>query len=647
MCGIAGFIGNKLPDLKSVCTRMVSTLHHRGPDFSDVWLDSKSGVALGHSRLSILDLSMAGHQPMKSKCGQFVITFNGEIYNHLEIRKDINISNYGESWNGHSDTETLLMAISIWGIKKTIQRCVGMFAFALWDIKEKRLYLARDRMGEKPLYYGMQGKAFLFSSELKALKAHPEFQGTINRDTLCLLLRHNTVSNPYSIYQGISKLQPGYILTFNPENKDIRVDSYWSMKNVVESALKNPFKGTEQQALLELEGVLSSSISNQMISDLPLGAFLSGGIDSSTIVSLMQLQSTNKIKTFSIGFNVKGYDEAIHAKDVAKYLDTDHTELYVSSTEALDAIPLLAEMYDEPFSDSSQIPTYLVSKLAKQKVAVSLSGDGGDELFGGYNRHVWLNSIWKKSRHIPLFFRSLIHYAITSLSPIYWNHFFQVCSSVFPARYRVSQPGDKMYKLAKVIAAESPEAMYRNMVSHWSNPESIVLGASEPETLLTDSSVLPDLSDIENRMMFLDTITYLTDDILTKVDRASMSVSLETRVPMLDHRVIEFAWSIPLSMKIKNGQGKWLLRQLLYKYVPKKLIDRPKMGFGVPIDNWLRGPLREWAENLLEPSKLQQEGFFNVSAVRKKWDEHISKKRDWQYQLWDILMFQAWLDNNK
>jgi asparagine synthase (glutamine-hydrolysing) len=647
MCGIAGFINTKQIGFKSICSKMVNTLHHRGPDYSSVWVNEDSGVALGHSRLSILDLSSAGHQPMKSSCGRYIITFNGEIYNHLQLRKDVILSGYPYLWTGHSDTETLLSAISIWGIKKALQKSVGMFALALWDIKEKKIILARDRIGEKPIYYGWQGNAFLFGSELKALKVHPEFQNIINRDSLCLLLRHNTISSPYSIYQGISKLSPGSILTLKLGKRDVEVEDYWSMKEIVESALKNPFKGTEQEALTDLESILSKSVSDQMISDVPLGAFLSGGIDSSTIVSLMQSQSSKKIKTFSIGFNEKGYDEARYAKEVANHLNTEHTELYISSSEALDVIPQLPLMFDEPFSDSSQIPTYLVSKLAKKSVDVSLSGDGGDELFGGYNRHFWVKSIWNKTKDLPLFVRRLIIYAITSLSPTTWNQFFQMSSAVFPSKYRVTQAGDKMYKLANVIAAENPNAMYQNLVSHWSNPDSIVLNSREPNTILSNASIMPNLFDVEQRMMFLDTVTYLSDDILTKVDRASMFVSLETRVPMLDHRVVELAWRLPLSMKIKNGQGKWILRQLLQKHVPKKLTDRPKMGFGVPIDSWLRGPLRDWAELLLDPSRLSQEGFFNSKAVREKWDEHISGKRDWQHHLWDVLMFQAWLEKNK
>jgi asparagine synthase (glutamine-hydrolysing) len=646
VCGIAGFINTKQIDSEVICKRMISTLNHRGPDYSSVWVNNDYGVALGHARLSIIDLSAAGHQPMTSRCGRYVITFNGEIYNHLQLRKDVGLAGYSNSWRGHSDTETLLAAISLWGVKKALQKSVGMFAFALLDVKEKTLSLARDRMGEKPVFYGWQGNSFLFGSELKALKAHPEFQDDINRNSLCLLLRHNTISSPHSIYNGISKLPPGSILRLSLCDKKVEVEQYWDIKRVVQAALDNPFEGTEKQAILELESILSTSVVDQMMSDVPLGAFLSGGIDSSTIVALMQSQSSSKIKTFTIGFNEEGYDEAKHAKDVANYLGTEHTELYVTASEALNVIPQLPMMFDEPFSDSSQIPTYLVSKLAKQSVDVSLSGDGGDELFGGYNRHVWVKSIWNKTRHLPLFSRRLIVYAITSLSPTAWNDFFKMCSAVFPSRYRVSQPGDKMYKLANVIAAKNPDAMYRNLVSHWNSPESIVLGSKEPKTLLSDSSVVPNLFDVEQRMMFLDTITYLSDDILTKVDRAAMSVSLETRVPMLDHRVVEFAWRLPLSMKIKDGQGKWILRQLLHKHVPKELVERPKMGFGVPIDSWLRGPLRGWAEDLLEPSRLRQEGFFDTQAVRTKWDDHIKGKRDWQHHLWDILMFQAWLEKN-
>jgi len=626
---------------------MVSKLNHRGPNSKGVWVDSHSGIALGHARLAILDLSVAGHQPMASACQRFVLVFNGEIYNHLVIRKNLAREGYAFSWRGHSDTETLVAAISVWGIKKTLQESSGMFALALWDRQEMSLTLARDRMGEKPVYYGWQGNSFVFGSELDAIKAHPQFENTIDRDSLCLLLRHNTISSPHSIYKGISKLSPGTILTLNSKNNAINLDTYWTMQSVVSVGIENPFNGSHHDAVSGLESLLSSAVFDQMQSDVPLGAFLSGGIDSSTIVSLMQSQSSKKINTFSIGFSEKEYDEAQQAKAIAKHLGTEHTELYVTHSDALSVIPQLPKMFDEPFADSSQIPTYLVSQLAKQHVDVALTGDGGDELFGGYNRHVWVKSIWSKTGHLPLFVRRLILFAITSLSPASWNRFFEMCSAVFPQRYRVSQPGDKMYKLANVILAETPVEMYRNLVSHWDKPDSIVLGSNEPNSKLSDSSVLPNLFDIEQRMMFLDTITYMPDDILTKVDRAAMAVSLETRVPMLDHRVVEFAWSLPLNFKIKNGQGKWILRELLSKYVPQELVDRPKMGFGVPLHNWLRGPLLDWSQNLLDPIKLRNQGYFNAEAVLQKWNEHLSGKRDWQHHLWDILMFQAWLDENQ
>lgn len=647
MCGITGFFSKHTAFSESVCQHMVSKLNHRGPDSKGVWFDSQSGIALGHSRLAILDLSVAGHQPMESACKRFVLVFNGEIYNHLVIRKKLIREGYAFSWRGHSDTETLVAGISFWGIKKTLQESSGMFAVALWDRQEMSLTLARDRMGEKPVYYGWQGNSFVFGSELDAIKAHPQFENTIDRDSLCLLLRHNTISSPHSIYKGISKLDPGTILTLSSKSKAINLDTYWSMRSVASAGIENPFNGSHHDAVLGLESLLSSAVFDQMQSDVPLGAFLSGGIDSSTIVSLMQSQSSKKINTFSIGFSEKEYDEAQQAKAIAKHLGTAHTELYVSHTDALSVIPQLPKMFDEPFADSSQIPTYLVSQLAKKHVDVALTGDGGDELFGGYNRHVWVKSIWSKTGHLPLFVRKLIFFAITSLPPYSWDQFFEMCSAVLPKRYRVSQPGDKMYKLANVILAETPAGMYRNLVSHWNNPSSIVLGSNEPDSKLSDSSVLPNLFDIEQRMMFLDTIAYMPDDILTKVDRAAMAVSLETRVPMLDHRVVEFAWSLPLKLKIKNGQGKWILRELLNTYVPQELVDRPKMGFGVPLHNWLRGPLLDWSQNLLDPIKLRNQGYFNAEAVLQKWNEHLSGKSDWQHHLWDILMFQAWLDENQ
>ena len=647
MCGFTGFVDTNQIDSEEICRRMIGSLNHRGPDHSATWINKELGVALGHARLSIIDLSPAGNQPMQSNCGRFVTIFNGEIYNHLALRKQLITDGFKGSWRGHSDTETILEAFSRWGIKKSFEKSVGMFGLAVLDLRKRKLYLARDRMGEKPVYYGWQDGVFLFGSELKALKLHPKFKNSIDRNSLSLLMRYNTIPSPYSIYEGIFKLSPGNILALDLESRSFEIESYWSLQDTIRSSLSNPFHGNEQEALLELESVLKNSINEQMISDVPLGAFLSGGVDSSTIVSLMQSQSIDKIKTFSIGFNEEGFDEALNARGVAKYLNTEHTELYVTPSQAREVIPMLPEIFDEPFSDSSQIPTYLVSKLAKEKVDVCLSGDGGDELFGGYNRHFWVRSIWDKVRFLPTFSRYLLFYAITSLSPYKWDKLFKSSTSFLPSRFQTSQPGDKMHKLANVITANSPDEMYKSLVSHWQNPESLVLGAKEIETILTQQFSLIDSLEIEEKMMFLDSITYLSDDILTKVDRSAMAVSLETRIPLLDHRVVELAWRLPLEMKINHGNGKHILRKLLFKYVPRDLVERPKMGFSVPINSWLRGPLNEWAEDLLSTSKLKKEGFFSPDEIKKKWEEHKSGRRDWQHQLWNVLIFQAWLEKNR
>jgi len=645
MCGIAGFYaGNLGSDSIGICKNMIRKLHHRGPDDSGIWVSDVADVTLGHARLSIQDLSSAGHQPMSSSCNRYVIVFNGEIYNHIEIREELSSINFSPKWIGHSDTETLLAAISIWGVDESIKRCVGMFAFAVWDNEKNELILGRDRLGEKPLYYGWQGNTFLFGSELKALREHPAFLNDINRDALCLLFRHNVISSPHSIYKGIYKLLPGTVLYLRKGSNEPVIKTYWNIKSVAETGSSNIFLGSDKEALLALEQVMSQAVSGQMISDVPLGAFLSGGVDSSIVTSLMQANSSTPIKTFSIGFDEQGYNEAEHAKIVAKHLGTEHTELYVSSSETLDVIPKLATMFDEPFSDSSQIPTYLVSSMAKHHVTVALSGDGGDELFAGYNRHFRAKSIWKRISYLPLPMRKLMSNMMLMIPPQMWDHLYRMLTPIIPSHLQFNLPDDKIRKFAEVLSVESSESMYRSLVSHWKYPENIVLGSKEPITVLTDNSMYADLSDFENKMMFQDMVSYLPDDVLTKVDRAAMSVSLETRVPMLDHRVVEFAWQLPLNMKIRNGEGKWLLKQLLYKYVPKKLIDRPKMGFGVPIDSWLRGPLRDWAESLLNENRLRHEGYLNPAPIRKKWEEHLSGKRNWQYHIWDVLMFQQWLE---
>jgi asparagine synthase (glutamine-hydrolysing) len=623
---------------------MADSLQHRGPDDAGAWVNPEAGIALGHRRLSIVDLSPMGHQPMVSASRRYVIILNGEIYNHVVLRAALG----RQLWRGHSDTETLLACFEAWGIEPTLRKCVGMFAFALWDSVVRALYLVRDRMGEKPLYYGWQKGVFLFGSELKALKQHPLFRGEIDRDALTLLLRHNYIPAPYSIYKDIRKLPPGTLLKLEVGDGQFAQGSmpdpvpYWSLSAVVVAGQREPFPGNDADAVSALEARLMESVGLQMVADVPLGAFLSGGVDSSTVVALMQAQSSRPVRTFTIGFNEDGYNEAEHAKAVARHLGTDHTELHVTPKEAMDVIPRLPALYDEPFSDSSQIPTFLISQLARQHVTVSLSGDAGDELFGGYNRYYWAAKLWRWLRVLPKPARSGLAGVLTAMSPSTWNAAFASSSRLIPAAWSHANPGDKLHKLAEILAARSPEEIYLGLVSHWKQPGAVVVGGAEPPTALIEFARQTSLPDFENRMMYLDALSYLPDDILVKVDRAAMGVSLETRVPLLDHRVVEFAWRLPLSMKIRNGQGKWILRRVLYKYVPKELIERPKMGFGVPIDSWLRGPLRDWAESLLDESRLKREGFFHPGAIRQKWAEHLSGRRNWQHYLWDVLMFQAW-----
>ena len=648
MCGIACFIGyqNFHKDaIPTVLQRMGEAIHHRGPDDTGWWCDHQAQVALVHQRLSILDLSSAGHQPMVSASSRFVIVFNGEIYNHLELRLELDSLASGKraTWRGHSDTETLLAGIDAWGLEATLRRTVGMFALALWDKNERSLYLARDRMGEKPLYYGWQQGVFLFGSELKALKAHPAFQAGIDRAAIALQMRHNYIPAPYSIYSGINKLQPGCCVKVISSDKRTQSEPwpYWSFSKTVESGQCNPFTGNEVEAVNELNTLLRSAVAQQMVADVSLGAFLSGGVDSSTIVALMQSQSSKPVKTFTIGFNEARYNEAMHAKAVAEYLGTEHTELYVTPQQALDVIPRLSSLYDEPFSDSSQVPTFLVSEMTRRHVTVSLSGDAGDELFGGYNRYHMTGGMWSKIRKIPLALRGIIAAGLTTLRPDQWNQIYKI----IPGAAKYSNFGYKIHKGASVLESQTSEDLYQNFITHWPNPDSIVIGGFEPPTQITKPQL--HLNNILEQMMALDSLSYLPDDILCKVDRAAMGVSLETRVPMLDHRVVEFAWRLPLDMKIRDGQGKWILREVLNKYVPRELIERPKMGFGVPIDSWLRGPLRDWAEGFLDESRLYREGYFNPAPIRQKWSEHLSGRRNWQYLLWDVLMFQAWLENSR
>jgi asparagine synthase (glutamine-hydrolysing) len=644
MCGLAGIISDSIPPdgFEATLRRMGDAIAHRGPDDSGTWVDSSAGVGLVHRRLSILDLSPAGHQPMVSASGRFVIAFNGEIYNHLDIRRSIEELRAAVAWRGHSDTETLLAGFDAFGIENTLQQTVGMFAIAVWDRQRRSLVLARDRMGEKPLYYGYAERTLVFGSELKALLPVPGFNPQICHRALALLMRDNCVPSPYSIYKGVAKLPPATWLEFSLDAVRRQAwpepNAYWTAKEAALAGVANPLQfASDVEAADGLEAVLRQSLAGQMVADVPVGAFLSGGVDSSTAVALMQAQSARPVKTFTIGFKEDGYDEAVFAKDVARHLGTEHTELYVSPQEALNVIPKLPEIYCEPFADSTQIPNFLVSQLARQRVTVSLSGDGGDELFGGYDRYFLAMRIWGKISRIPPAMRRAAAATILSVPPSAWDRLYGRVGGLIHGSRRWPSPGDKLHKGASLLSSASGPALYRHLQNQWS-PADIVIGAAEPETQMARDS-LPSLAEY---MMQLDSVTYLPDVILVKVDRAAMAVGLETRAPLLDHRLYEYAWRTPLHYKMRNGTGKWLLRQVLYRHVPRELIDRPKKGFSVPIGSWLRGPLREWADELLNETRLRNEGFLNPAPIRRKWQEHLSGTRDWKYQLWTVLMFQAW-----
>lgn len=656
MCGLTGFLATESAAPRhadGLLLAMCATLAHRGPDAEGCW--HEPGIGFGHRRLAIVDLSEAGAQPMLSACGRFVIAFNGEIYNHMELRGRIERAGAAPAWRGHSDTETLLAAIALWGLDEALRLAGGMFALALWDRRERRLSLARDRMGEKPLYWGWAGGALVFASELKALRVFPGFPREVCRDALRQYLRFGYVPAPRSIHPGIYKLEPGTILEVGAaaprvapgrplrpgdSHEGLFIRRHWSLAETVDAGRHAPFTD-DGEALEALEVALEAAVGRQLVADVPVGAFLSGGVDSSLIVALMQKHT--KVRSFTIGFEQAAFDEAPHAATVARHLGTEHSELTVTEAEAREGIPLLPDIYDEPFADSSQIPTWLVCRMARSHVTVALSGDAGDELFGGYNRYFWAPKLWRRFGGLPAPLQQALAASITLLPTSSWDGL-----AAFAARAglggRIARFGDKAHKLAASLRdASSVDDLYRGLVSIWRTPEALVRGGGrEPLSMLDDP--LPESlgRDVVARMMVQDMRTYLPDDILCKVDRAAMAVSLEARVPFLDPEVVALSARLPTAMKVRNGQGKWALRQILYRHVPAALIERPKAGFGIPVGEWLRGPLRPWAEDLLAPALLEQDGLLNPAPIRQAWSEHLSGRRDWTNRLWSILMFQAW-----
>jgi len=691
MCGIAGFLTiysntqhgthyfskKNADEMLEIASQMALAIEKRGPDNSGAWVDAKCGIAISHRRLAVVDLSAAGNQPMHSLGERYVIAFNGEIYNHLALREELNRLNNNAvkiHWRGESDTETLLACFEAWGIDATLKKTVGMFAIALWDKYTHKLHLARDRFGEKPLYYGWVGEgqqaAFVFGSELKAMRAYKGFVNSVDRNSLALYMRFTYVPAPHSIYQNIYKLEPGCILTIEnsppiapieslrppAQHGSLRLQRWWSLSEVVEHGAASLL--TDEKVAVEiLEHRLEESVSMQMLADVPLGAFLSGGVDSSTVVAMLQRLSSRPVKTFTVGFEEASFDESPYARSIANHLGTEHHEIFITAKEAQSVIPHLPDIYDEPFADSSQIPTFLVCKAASQQVTVALSGDAGDELFGGYNRYFWGTRIWSRIAWLPYPARRLLGAAVSSVPVSYWNSLSRPINSLLPISARVNQSGDKAHKLAqRLIGVNNIDELYRSLVSQWQDPSAIVMRSekqgnenhiSQRLGLLGDLLPSKGVESDQLRMMYWDSNTYLPDDILCKVDRAAMASSLETRVPMLDHRVAELAWQLPLKMKIRGNEGKWALRQVLYKYVPRNLIERPKVGFGIPVGHWLRGPLRPWAEALLDEKRLLEEGYFYPKPILDRWSEHQLGVCDHTTSLWTVLMFQAWLEQNR
>lgn len=648
MCGIVGFVDKngrkKENELLSMVSAMAGTLQHRGPDDKGAWADGSSGIAFGHRRLSIIDISQGGHQPMVSSCGRYVIVYNGEVYNFKLLRKGLQSD--GFKFRSQSDTEVILAAISCYGLENAVEKFNGMFAFALWDRFEKILYLCRDRLGEKPLYYGFVNNNFVFASELKAIVEFPGFNREIDRQALVSYLRYNCIPAPYSIYKNIKKLLSGELLTFNTQSREIKTHFYWSALDTAKAFNNTCWEKNLEDTLIEAEGLLRDAVKIRMESDVPLGVFLSGGIDSSLITALMQSQSSIAVKTFTIGFGDQRYNEAEDARGVAEYLGTTHTCFHATADDALRVIPELPKVYDEPFADSSQIPAILVSRMAKQQVTVCLSGDGGDEIFAGYNRYIWLEKIWNKIEPFPYGIRKLIANFLLVCPPDRFENVFEKIKSILPRQLRVRNSGIKFQKFLDVLSSRDAETAYLNLASHWKEPSKFVLGQADEKNNLEDKSQRRFLSDLKRQMMYWDMINYLPNDILTKVDRASMSASLESRAVYLDHRVVELAWKLPVNMLINKTGSKLILRNILKKYLPQTYWQRPKMGFAVPLDSWLRGNLENWADDLLSEGYLKRKGFFDPKAVSRKWQEHKIGIKNWQYELWGILMFNSWLEFN-
>jgi len=641
MCGIAGYldVGAHAPaeEMARRVRAMCDTVANRGPDDADEWVDAASGIALGHRRLAIIDLSPLGRQPMRSADGRYVITYNGEVYNFGELRAELEA--LGHRFRGGSDTEVMLAAMVQWGPQRAVTRFAGMFAIALWDAEARVLRLVRDRIGVKPLYWCRRGGVVLFGSGLKALMAHPAWRAEIDIESAAAFARYSYVPGPATIFGDVHKLAPGTILTVKA-GAEPQISPYWRLRDAIaaDAVAAAAAVGDEEEAADRLEAILRECVRGRMIADVPLGAFLSGGIDSSTVVALMQAQSNRKIRTFSIGFAEPAYDEARHARAVAAHLGTDHTELYVTARQAIEVVPRLPEWFDEPFADSSQIPTCLIASLTRRHVTVALSGDGGDELFAGYPRYLAVDRLWQRSGFVPRCLRSFAG-ALLSRLP---EPLIDRAAALLPARRRPFNAGRKVRRLSALLSEPAEDALFDELSAVWPEEAALVPGSTGACRLHAEPGLAQALPDAVSRMQYYDTLAYLPDDIMTKVDRCSMAVALEAREPLLDHRLVEFVWKLPPHFKYDGWQSKRLLRRVLHRYVPPKLVERPKMGFSVPLGSWLRGELREWAEGLLSASRLAADGIFAAAEVRRLWDEHVSRRANREHVLWNVLMFQAW-----